>query len=233
MVAGGEKFWHSACVERCREATSFGKVETMPRRYSLILLAAVVVAMLCPAAAIAQQSPKSFVSSKHQSLMTLLSKGKSAANDRRIQSEVDGMLDYDLLANEAMASIRGKLSDSQQTEFRTLLKKLVRKAYRKDLDKTVNYAVEILGATKLSGHKYRVVSGEPQLVDTIAKHKQNKREDPVRIGYVLRKQGSGWIVFDILTEGSSLVLNYRSQFKRVVDKHGPAELLKRMRRKAN
>ncbi len=204
----------------------------MPRRFSLILLAAIAVALLIPAVALAQQSPKGFVSTKHQSLMTLLSKSKSAANDHQIQTVVDGMLDYDLLADEAMATIRGDLSEAQRKEFRKLLKQLVRKAYRKDLDKTVNYSVDILGATKLGGHKYQVVTGEAQLVDTVATHKQNKREDPIRIGYVLRKRGADWIVFDILTEGSSLVLNYRSQFKRVLDKHGAVELLNRMRKKA-
>lgn len=203
----------------------------MPRRFSLILLAAIALGILSPAVASAQQSAKDFVSTKHRSLMALLSKGKSAAHDKQIQAVVDGMLDYDLLADEAMASIRAQLSDAQQAEFRKLLAQLVRQAYRKDLDKTVNYAVDILGATKLTGHKYQVVSGEPQLVDTVAKHKQNKREDPIRIGYVLHKRGGNWIVFDILTEGSSLVLNYRSQFKRVVDKHGAAELLNRMRKK--
>jgi phospholipid transport system substrate-binding protein len=204
----------------------------MPRRFSFILLTVIGLAMLSPAVAAAQQSPKDFVSAQRQSLMTLLSKGKSAANDRQIQTVVDGMLDYDLLANEAMASIRDKLNEAQQAEFRSLLKKLVRQAYRKDLDKTANYSVDVLGATKLAGHKYKVVSDAPRLVDTVAKHKQNKREDPIRIGYVLRKRGAGWIVFDILTEGSSLVLNYRSQFQRVVKKHGAAELLKRMRSKA-
>jgi len=204
----------------------------MPRRFSLILLAALALALLSPAVAVAQASPKAFVSAKHHSLMALLSKSKSATNDRKIQSEVDGMLDYDLLADEAMASIRSQLSEAQKTKFRQLLKQLVRKAYRTDLDKTANYSVDILGATALAGHKYQVVPGTPQLVDTVAKHKQNKREDPIRIGYVLRKRDGHWIVFDILTEGSSLVLNYRSQFKRVVDKHGAEELLARMGKKA-
>jgi ABC-type transporter MlaC component len=41
----------------------------------------------------------------------------------------------------------------------------------------------------------------------------------------------GWRVFDIVTEGSSLVHNYKHQFRRVIKKHGLAGLLKRMRAK--
>ena len=38
---------------------------------------------------------------------------------------------------------------------------------------------------------------------------------------------------DIVTEGSSLVTNYRSQFRKIIKKHGFPELLKRMKNKAD
>jgi phospholipid transport system substrate-binding protein len=49
----------------------------------------------------------------------------------------------------------------------------------------------------------------------------------------VHKAGSSWRVQDIVTEGSSLVKNYRQQFTRIIKKDGFPELLKRMKTKLN
>jgi phospholipid transport system substrate-binding protein len=40
-----------------------------------------------------------------------------------------------------------------------------------------------------------------------------------------------WQIYDIVTEGSSLIRNYRNQFRRVIEKKGFDELLRRMKAK--
>jgi ABC-type transporter MlaC component len=51
------------------------------------------------------------------------------------------------------------------------------------------------------------------------------------IDYVVRNQGSSQRIVDVVTEGSSMVANYRSSFNRIMKKGGFAEVLKRMRKK--
>ena len=50
---------------------------------------------------------------------------------------------------------------------------------------------------------------------------------------MLHQVGGQWRIFDVVTEGSSMVMNYRNQFGRIIKKDGFAELLRKMKSKAD
>jgi phospholipid transport system substrate-binding protein len=54
---------------------------------------------------------------------------------------------------------------------------------------------------------------------------------PVQVDYQMRKTDSGWKIYDIVVEGVSLVLTYRSEFDAVVKQSGIEGLLKRLAEK--
>lgn len=54
---------------------------------------------------------------------------------------------------------------------------------------------------------------------------------PVQIGYTMHKTNTGWKVYDIVVEGVSLVLTYRSEFDAVVKQEGIDGLIKRLSQK--
>ena len=54
---------------------------------------------------------------------------------------------------------------------------------------------------------------------------------PILIDYSMRKTDSGWKIFDIVVEGVSLVLTYRSEFDAVVKQEGVDGLIKRLGQK--
>jgi len=54
---------------------------------------------------------------------------------------------------------------------------------------------------------------------------------PVRVDYSMRKGPSGWKIYDIVVEGISLVLTYRSEFDMVVKQEGVDGLIKRLGQK--
>ena len=105
---------------------------------------------------------------------------------------------------------------------KSILKQLVQRAYRKSLDKTADYVVRYGGASKADA---------AFLVSTVAQSRKNHREEPIAIDYLVHRVDGRWLVRDIVTEGSSLVSNYRRQFTRVIKKDGFGELLRRMRKK--
>jgi phospholipid transport system substrate-binding protein len=195
----------------------------MSRLNLLAALATVVVALLLPGQALAGESAKQFVQHRHDKLTNLLRKPASAKNDAQIVAAVDAMLDYSALAEESLGKHWGQLSEAQRTEFRSLLQQLVRRAYQRDLRKTLDYEVAVRGAENLQGGR---------LVKTVARHRSNSRSEPLSIDYALHQVDGAWLVFDIITDGSSLVRNYRNQFNRVIKKHGVEGLLARMRKKA-
>jgi phospholipid transport system substrate-binding protein len=55
------------------------------------------------------------------------------------------------------------------------------------------------------------------------------RGPDVSIEYRLSKSGERWVVYDVLHEGASLVLDYRSQFNSILQTSSFAALLERMR----
>jgi phospholipid transport system substrate-binding protein len=51
---------------------------------------------------------------------------------------------------------------------------------------------------------------------------------PVQLDYQMHKVGSEWKIYDIVVEGVSLVLTYRSEFDAVVKQDGIDGLVKRI-----
>lgn len=195
----------------------------MKRSTLLKVLFVAVLGLALPLPAFASDSnAESFVKSKHAELSALLSQPATAANEKQIQGVFDRLLDYDSLAKESLHEYWGERSDAEKKEFRDVLERLVRGAYRKNLRKTLDYDIEYRGSDKAQ---------QGYLVRTVAKSRSSQREDPVSIDYLLHKVDGQWRVYDIVTEGSSLVQNYRSQFRRVIKKKGFEELMRRMKAK--
>jgi phospholipid transport system substrate-binding protein len=194
----------------------------MLRSRLLLLLSAALLSLSLAAPAAADTTPDAFVRAKQTQLSALLKKAKDPAVDKKIDTVFDEMLDYEMLAKESLAKHWDDRSAAEKKEFQGILQRLVKNAYRKNLNKTIDYEVTFKGATK---------SKKGMLVKTIARNKKNDREEPVSIDYILHKVDGKWRVYDIVTEGSSLVNNYKSQFGRVIKQKGFAELMKRMKKK--
>lgn len=192
----------------------------MNRRSLLSVFAAAFVLCALPTTARADASPEAFIKGKQAELTALLKKG--AGSDKKVEAVFDGMLDYESLAKESLGKHWADRSDEEKKEFHDVLKRLVRNAYRKNLKKTLDYDISFKGESSAK---------KGVLVRTVAKSKTNAREEPISIDYVVHKVDGKWRVKDIVTEGSSLVRNYQSQFGRVIKKKGFAELMKRMKKK--
>ncbi len=193
----------------------------MSRRFFIPLFAALTMLFAFPRAARAEE-PDHYLKDKQAELGGLLKKGKSAGNEKKIADLFDTLLDYDTLAKDSLGKHWGELKDDQKKDFQDVLKRLVRNAYRKNLKKTLKYEIKYRGVDDAKKGK---------LVRTVAKSRDNKREEAISIDYVMNKVDGKWRVQDIVTEGSSLVNNYKSQFGRVIKKKSFDELMSRMKKK--
>jgi phospholipid transport system substrate-binding protein len=185
------------------------------RTISSILLLSLALSL--PATA-ASDTAQSFVRERQSELTTLVKTNES----KKIESVFDSILDYDALAQGSLRDHWATRSDAEKKEFQEVLKQLVQRTYRKNLDRTLGYDVRFDGESK---------TAESILVRTIAQNKQNAREEPLAIDYVVHRVGDTWRIRDIVTEGSSLVGNYNQQFNRIIKKDGFSELMKKMRNK--
>lgn len=162
------------------------------------------------------------VKTKQAALFALVRQPATPANDAKTQALFDEMLDYDGLAKASLGDEWEKRTDAEKKEFSDLLKRLVRNAYRNNLRKTATFTIDYLGEKP---------AGEGELVQTRATNEKNKREEPVEIDFKMVKVGDKWKIADIITEGSSLVRNYKNQFTRIVKRDGFPTLIEKMNKK--
>ncbi|GMV12430.1 MAG: hypothetical protein AMXMBFR56_06540 [Polyangiaceae bacterium] len=191
------------------------------RWFQLLVVLSLLLGFSSPA--LADDGAEAALKAKQNELAAQLKKGK-AADGKKMDQIFDELLDYDTLAKDSLGSHWDERSDAEKKEFQDVLKRLVKNAYRKNLKKTLNYEVTYEGVLEAK---------KGVLVKTVAKNKTNAREEPVHIDYAMHKLDGRWVVGNIVTEGASLVGNYRSQFGRVIKKNGFAELMRRMKKKAD
>ena len=165
---------------------------------------------------------ETFVKGKHSELTELVAKAKSAEDQKKLDAAFDAVFDYEGLAKATLKDSWEQRTPNERAEFTGVLKDLVRNAYRRNIKNTLGYDVDYKG--EQDGEVGKVVR-------TVAHNKKNAREEPVSIDYVVRQVEGKWLIADIVTEGSSLTRNYRNQFRKVIEKKGFDELLKRMKAK--
>lgn len=190
------------------------------RRFGFLVPVALVMTLGLPAMA-EEATAQQFVKGRQSELSTLVKVG-GTANAKKIEGVFDTILDYDALAQGSLREQWAQRTDAERKEFQEVLKQLVQRAYRKNLDRTANYDVRFDGESP---------ADKALVVRTVAQNKRNAREEPVSIDYVVHRVDGAWRIRDIVTEGSSLVNNYHQQFTRIIKKDGFGELMKRMRNK--
>jgi len=164
-----------------------------------------------------------YVKAKQTELTAQIRKPRTPESDAALIKLFDGLLDYEALAKDSLGEEWDRRTPEERKEFQQLLSTLVQRAYTKGIRDTLDYDVTFRGEVEGKGGR---------VVQTVATHKTDKRKEPVHIDYVVRQSGAVWRVVDIVTEGSSLVSNYRSQFRRVIEQKGFSGLLEKMRAKA-
>lgn len=189
-----------------------------PFRWIALLLLLVTLAPIAWAAA-----AEDYVKAKQTELVTLIRKPRTPESDATLIKLFDGLLDYEALAKDSLGEEWDRRTPDERKEFQQLLSTLVQRAYTKGIRDTLDYDITFRGEVEGKAGK---------VVQTVATHRTDKRKEPVHIDYVVRQSGAVWRVVDIVTEGSSLVSNYRNQFRRVIEQKGFAGLLEKMRTKA-
>lgn len=162
-----------------------------------------------------------FVEQKQQELQQAIRNSKDIKSDPKLLAIFDSMLNYDRLTQEALKQHWDEMTPEQRTEITSLLKQLVQNSYRKNLRDPSSYGIEYLGERPAK---------DGTLVQTRTSNKKNPREKPLSIDYVVQQEGGRWMVHDVVTDGVSLVRNYRRQFSRIVKKKGIDGLMTQMRK---
>jgi phospholipid transport system substrate-binding protein len=142
-----------------------------------------------------------------------------ATKEKKILAIADTMFDPVEMSKRTLANHWRSFSSDQQKEFTSLFGKLLSGVY---MDKIIQYTDEKVTfgkETKLSEDSVEVQSEIVTKTNTIP------------MLYRMIQEKGEWKVYDVSVEGISLVMNYRSQFRDILSKKPPQDLLKMLREK--
>ena len=132
------------------------------------------------------------------------------------------MLNFDVLCRESLGKHWDTRTPDQQKEFTETLKALIEKNLVNRLKDSRDHNVV---------YESQEVTGATASVLALISSGDDPRAEKTEIEYKLRKEGKGWRVTNMVTDGVSLVSNYRSQFNKIITEDGWDVLMQKMKDK--
>jgi ABC-type transporter MlaC component len=191
------------------------------------VLTAALVASTTASAAPAEptDSAMSAFRSQHDEVIEKIDKGASSAE---IQTLVDGLLDYDALAQSALGGSnrydkKCEPDPGRCDQFKELLSKLIRENYLKRIFAKDRGTVVYIDEN---------VRGKARKVNTLVTFTDNEGiARTVEVDYVMHKVGADWQVRDIITDGVSLSKNYKYEFNKLYKEGGMDKIISQLESK--
>jgi phospholipid transport system substrate-binding protein len=165
-------------------------------------------------------SATAFIQSIDQKVKPMLA--NTAQNKDKILKVLNQMLDFPTLCKASLGKHWEGKTDAQRTVFSDTLHALIEKNVVKRLRDTRNHKIK---------YQSEEVDGSSATVVTIVSDGDGPRAQQLEIAYRLQKRGKSWIVVDMVTDGVSLVSNYRSQFNKIITQDGWDAVIKKMKDK--
>lgn len=145
---------------------------------------------------------------------------ESPARVARIEAVAREHFDFETMSRLVLKRSWKKFSDAQKTEFVDAFRDHLSASYGTRIDRYEQQDVEVTGER-----------AEPRGDVTIMTRIVGGSADDVTMDYRLRERGGSWRVIDVKIEGVSLISSFRSQFKEVLSRGGPEEVLRRLKEK--
>ncbi|GIW40172.1 MAG: organic solvent tolerance ABC transporter substrate-binding protein [Candidatus Binatia bacterium] len=139
---------------------------------------------------------------------------------RRAVESLHRLLAFSEVARFALARQWDTLGAAQRNEFLALLRELFEKiAYPKSASFFEDLEIEFDGE--------RIEDSTAEVSTTV----HHPEEGLLSIDYRLKREGDAWVVYDIVLDGVSLLVDLRSQIQKVLREESYERLLERMREK--
>ncbi|HSO18842.1 MAG TPA: ABC transporter substrate-binding protein [Desulfosarcina sp.] len=202
----------------------------MMKRYALTLLAAVLLLpMALPVAAAAADEPMDVLKRPMDEALAVLRDPRYETDDPAQKAEqrekfwaiVEPVFDFEEVSKRTLARNWSQFDASQQKRFVDVFSDLLGNIY---VDRIQGgYSDETIEFDEQYIHDSRPLA----VVKTFIVSERNR----IPVDYSLIKTDGTWRVYDVKVEGISLIKNYRSQFKEILSKESPDELIERLKEK--
>jgi phospholipid transport system substrate-binding protein len=192
----------------------------------LIVPITLVLVLALPLAALAA-SPREAVEVDVQKVLTTMAEPAFKDQSRevkitKIRSIINEIFDYTELSKRTLGREWAKFNATQQAEFVKLFSDLLEKTYA---DRLLAYSNE-----KVVFDKENMLNeGQAEVFSNVLTGDGKK----IPLDYRLVLKDGKWRVYDVIIEGISMVKNYRDQFRDILAKDSPEQVLKMLREKVS
>jgi len=135
------------------------------------------------------------------------------ADRNHIRQAVEGRFDYQTMAKRSLGKPWNQLSNDERKHFTEVFREMLERSYGNRLNEYKGQTVKFQDA-ELKNDKARV---ESTVID-------GSRKTPVE--YRLHQTKTGWQVYDIRIEGTSMIRTFQQDFKALLDNGDYGKLLK-------
>ena len=183
--------------------------------------------LLQPATALSQDNPTSYIRANVDKVLSILASPEYESETNKteqlsqIEAVVDNFFDSEELSKRSLGQYWRIFTPEQQQEFQPLFLKLIKQVY---LKKSITYNGEVV-------HYNQEIIKSDTLAEVHTTVTSPNLNIPI-IYYMIRKDVS-WKVYDVSVENVSLIKNYRSQFRSILQNNSPDKLIATLREKTN
>ena len=198
----------------------------MSRRIRWLAVVVGVIVMAVPCTALASGAKETVQTEVNKIVTTIGAPGfKDQPQEKQItdiRQIINAIFDYSELSKRTLGRGWKKFRPEQKEEFIALFSELLENTYADRIlaytDEKINFGDEVA----LKKNRVEVKSS------IIAKDNKS-----VPLNYRMIQKDGSWRVYDVVIEGISLVQNYRSQFREILAKKSPQDLIDTLKEKVN
>jgi phospholipid transport system substrate-binding protein len=139
-----------------------------------------------------------------------------------IREIINEIFDWTELSKRTLGRNWKKFSDAQKTEFTHLFSRLLEGVYADRLLAYSDEKVVFEKETEMKPGKFEVTS-----------HIRTADGTKIPLNYRLVEKDGKWRVYDVVIEGVSMVKNYRGQFREILSKKKPEDLIETLKKKTS
>ena len=139
----------------------------------------------------------------------------------KVEEELLNLFDFEEFSTRTVGPTWRQFTPQQKEDFKTAFTDRLRNTYIGTLDEYNGQKVRFTG---------EVSGGNGKRVEVQMEFLADQKVYPV--AFRMLEKNNRWVVYDVLIEGISMIKNYRDQFRDILNKNNPQELIDRVKVKA-
>lgn len=168
-------------------------------------------------------TPKAFVKGILDEVMAIqgnpVMEGSAHENARAqaIRRVIQKNFDFPFMAQDSLGAAYERLNSGQRQEFSNVFSSLFQSSY-------TNMVLRFLKREDIQYGKETVTGSQARVDTTLV-----RANDHIQVEYLLHQKGGGWLLYDVIVDGVSILDKYKSGFAREIQTGSFESLLNKMK----